>query len=249
VLWDLRYALQLKKWQCPAASRIHTMMHVRPPWGAKRPTVLMATDDNLVAGWEVGQEPRCTLILRASSTSDAAADAAAAPMGTPTGGGAGAGAGAGAASLSTSMPVARASSSSAAAAHSVRALLAPMDGSCVLSASTDTRLRCWRLVPGEAGCSFAVGGQPTHATGMQVAEQTLPSGCRVLRELPVSNLPPPAGVVSSYHQQMVQPARAALVGAEDRGCLAAVTSAVYASAPHPGLLLAGSLDGTVRVWK
>jgi WD40 repeat protein len=261
VLWDLRYALQLQSWQCPGAPRIRAMIHVRPP-GTARPTVLMAANDNLVCGWDLGDSaPHCTLVLQPHTTSDAATVAAAA--GTAAGDAAG-----------YAAPPAAPS-----AAPTVRCLLAPLDGSSVLTGSSDARLRCWRLAPGDAPRSYTVGGSyaapPPHALGapgvagadtsqpLAYGEQLLavPSGtCRVLREyLPHSSSTAAAAAAAAAHAAHAPmptggaPGGAghyAAVGAEDRGCAAAVTSAVYcAPQGSTGLLFAGALDGTVRVWK
>jgi len=250
VLWDLRYSLKLKlaTWQCPNASRVHTMLAVRPP-ASTRPTLLLGTDDNLVLGYELGDEsPRCTLLLQPETTPDALAFAAAAPVRPPQ---------------SVLQPYAltlaataagpAAAAAAAAGSASVRALAAPLDGSCVLTASSDTRLRCWQL-RAEPSTSFLVGGQPldTLPTRFEEVRVSQLAGCRVVREVRAY-----ARDTSSVSLGTAGPAkdmaqRPATVGAEDMGCAAAVTSIVYCPAPQAqqaGLLLAGSLDGTVRVWR
>ena len=139
----------------------------------------------------------------------------------------------------------------------MRTLLAPIDGSSVLTGSSDTRLRCWRLGPGDAPRSFTVGGPPADAPApMAYGELQLavPGGvaCRVLREYlrPMSANSAMAAAASSAGAH-VGVAAGPSAGAEDRGCAAAVTSAVFYAGQGAanGLLLAGSLDGTVRVWK
>ena len=234
VLWDVRYRLELHSWQCPGAPRIRTMLHVRAP-GSARPTVLLGADDNLVSGWEIGEAPRCSLLLQPRDASDAAAAAACAPAAAP----------------STTLATVR---SGAAAAingpHAVCALLAPLDGSCVLTGSSDTRTRCWRLGAGEVARSFELGAAaPADGAPPSFREQTaawVPSGCRVLHEVVDARSAAGAGVAPP-------PPRAAgavgAVGVEDRGCAAAVTCAAFCAAPQPGLLAVGSLDGTVRLWR
>ena len=223
VLWDLRYAIRLSSWQTPSASRIRTMLPVRPP-ASLRPTVLVGSDDHLVCGWEIGEStPRCTLLLQPAGAPDAAAEAACAPALPP---------------MSVPPPTASASgalAAPAAARPSVRALLAPADGSGVLSASSDARLRYWRLEPGYAGESFALGSGLGATFGVAEGRSTA-GGCRVLREKPLAAQP--AGGAGALP-------RRATVGAEDRACPAAVTSAL---ATDQGLLFAGCFDGTIRCW-
>jgi hypothetical protein len=99
-----------------------------------------------------------------------------------------------------------------------------------------------------------VGGQPldTLPTRFEEVRVTQLAGCRVVREVRAY-----ARDTSSVSLGTAGPAkdmaqRPATVGAEDMGCAAAVTSIVYCPAPQAqqaGLLLAGSLDGTVRVWR
>jgi len=224
VLWDLRYALRLKVWQCPNACRIHSMLQVRPT-GSIRPSVLMGAADNTIYGWEIGESPRCSLVLQAA---DAAALSPSGPSGS--------------CGLEPQRPLTLSSSTMPMGAHSVRALLAPLDGSCVLSASSDTRLRCWQL-QGDVSKSFTIGGQRAEAPPVayrEVRSTASPSGCRVVQEYTAS------GVVGAA---MPVGLRAMVTGAADAGCTAAITSAVYCAAPQSGLLLAGSLDGTVRVWR
>jgi hypothetical protein len=191
-----------------------------------------------VSGWEVGESPRCTLLLQPSETADAAAAAAAAPAAAPQ----------------SAMPL---STGAAAAAvngpHAVRVLLGTLDGATLLTGSSDTRLRCWRLAPGEGSRSFALGGQPSDAPSVRFDEGVLPSGCRVVREQrAASSAAAEHAMLNAAAATAAAPPRASAapsVGAEDRGCVAAVTCAAFCAAPHPGLLAAGSLDGTVRFWR
>jgi len=195
-----------------------------------------------VAGWELGDAPKCTLLLQPSETANAAAAAAAAPPLAP-------------------MSATPACSGGAAAAvngpHAVRALLGPLDGACVLSGSSDTRLRCWRLPAGEAAKSYTVGGAHPGAPAATFGERPLPSGCRVVYEQRVSDeqrasggAPEPAAIgAATPAAATARAATAGCVGTDDGGCVAAVTSAAFCAAPHPGLLAAGSLDGTVRIWR
>ena len=86
-----------------------------------------------------------------------------------------------------------------------------------------------------------LGGQPPDAprTAYEERSATARPGCRVLREVRTASGTPFGP--GSYHSSAW--------GAADFGCHAAVTSAVYCPAPQPGLLVAGSLDGIVRVWR
>ena len=281
VLWDLRYSLRLHAWQSPTASRIHTLLPVRTPNSA-RPTVLAGLDDNVVVGYELGDAaPRCILLLQPVDAADHVALAYAAPslppltlahppplmMAPPPASVAAAAATAAAAGGSSPLrpsapPTASAShGGSAAGSHSVRALAAPLDGSCVLTASSDTRLRCWQL-QGDAGASFTVGGLPADAQPTRFENArglTNAAGCRVLREMRAETGAtggPTAAAEAAGAASATAAQRAATVGAEDVGCTAAVTSVVYCPSPsrapqpqQPGLLLAGSLDGIVRVWR
>ena len=77
-------------------------------------------------------------------------------------------------------------------------------------------------------------------------------GCRVMREVRALTLRDSSSVTLGAGPAKDLAQRPAAVGAEDMGCTAAVTSIVYCAAPQAqqaGLLLAGSLDGTVRVWR
>lgn len=234
VLWDVRYGIELKQWQCPGAPRIRSMLHVRPA-GSARPTVLIGANDNLVTGWELGEAtPRCTLLLQPAETSDAIATAAMAPPSPP---------------MSFVPPVASGASAAVNGPHSVRTLLAPADASCVLTGSSDTRLRCWRLTPGEAANSYTLGGMPNGVPTTAVVETHatwVPSGARVLQELEVPR--EPSGQAPSAAAGKGG-AAASAVGADDRGFAAAVSCAAFCHLPQPGLLAAGSLDGTVRIWR
>ena len=230
VLWDVRYAIRLHSWQCPTAPRIRSMLHVRAA-GTQRPTVLIGADENLVSGWEISETPRCTLMLQPSDASDAAAAAAAAAPAAPL-------------SLLPSQPTLATAASHG--PHSVRALLAPLDGSCVLSCSSDTRLRCWRLLPSEAARSFCL-GQLSGSPPSSFVERALPSGCRVIQERAEARALATGEQLSSSALSH-RAATVGHIGMEDRGSAAAVTCAAYV-APPSGLLAAGSLDGTVRVWR
>ena len=126
------------------------------------------------------------------------------------------------------------------------ALLGPLDGSCVVSGSSDTRLRCWRLLPGDAPSSYAVGGAPADdAPPLAYTERALPNGCRVLQEA----LHGGGGAAAAAAAARAAAAGGGTVGAEDHGCAAAVTCAAYCAVRNTGVLAAGSLDGTVRVWR
>ena len=272
VLWDLRYAIRLHAWQLPSGSGIRSMLPVRPA-GSSRPTVLMGTDDHLVSGWELGGGARCTLLLQTADVSDAAADAAAAsplpPMSAPPRPLA---SGAGEVARSGSGAPQRNVAQRSAARHSVRALLAPLDGSCVLTASSDAQMRCWQLASGAAARSFTIGsamrplggGGPVNSLRPSTTfyEHVATSGCRVVRELPVGHaattVPNSAGgvagvaggggpfpsVAAGIHQAGISSC-----GADDVGCVAAVTSAVYCNTAAHGMLFAGSLDGTIKAWR
>ena len=155
--------------------------------------------------------------------------------------------------LAAAAPGPASAAAAAAGSASVRALAAPLDGSCVLTASSDTRLRCWQL-RAEPSTSFLVGGQPldTFPTRFEEVRVTQLGGCRVMREVRALTLRDSSSVTLGAGPAKDLAQRPAAVGAEDMGCTAAVTSIVYCAAPQAqqaGLLLAGSLDGTVRVWR
>ena len=261
ILWDMRYRLRLNTWQTggpPAAvatggsrRRIHALLSTRAP-GTTRPTVLVGSDGNLVSGWEIGEaSPRCAFVLQPVDVPDADADTAAAASPGPSGGASTYAAGAGAPRSYAPAVAPAAAAAVPASQHSTRALLATRDAGCVVTASSDARLRCWRLQPDEAGRSFLLGGQPAEASDTSFDERRAPSGCRVLRE---RLAPPPlttaaAAAAAGAPPRQPPSQRAASFGTADAGCAAAITSAVYCGAPQPGLLLAGSLDGTVRVWR
>ena len=94
------------------------MLHVRPP-GAKCPTVLMGTDGNAISGWEIGSEPRCTLVMQSADVTDEAAVQLAAPIPHK-------GHHPPAAAPTVAQP--------APSAHSICALLAPLEGGYAISA-------------------------------------------------------------------------------------------------------------------
>mmetsp|Transcript_19260 Transcript_19260/g.57468 ORF Transcript_19260/g.57468 Transcript_19260/m.57468 type:complete len:204 (+) Transcript_19260:149-760(+) len=125
--------------------------------------------------------------------------------------------------------------------HSVRALLAPLDGSYAIAAGSDMRARCWRLV-GDASRSSVLVGQPADEPHPTYAERLVPGGCRVVRERQPSHA---AGGAASLGVSHVP---APPIGINP-GCTAAITSAAYCGGLDSGLLLLGSLDGTIRVWK
>ena len=157
-----------------------------------------------------------------------------------------------------------------AAPPAIRAVLATADGAAVVSASDDMLLRCWRLAPGEAARSFVVGGGAPAAADARGAplrsfdERLLQRGgynCRLVQEL---RSQPPTAAASSFGEGGGGGTAAGTLpspraprtqgGAADSGgsseYRAAITSAVCSTAPHPaGILLAGSLDGTVKVWR
>ena len=115
----------------------------------------------------------------------------------------------------------------------------------MLTGSSDTRLRCWRLAPGDVANSYAIGGRPAEdpITAYRETQATwLPAGCRGIQEVYAPREPAVASASKGA------PAANA-VGADDRGCAAAVTCAAFCQTPQPGLLAAGSLDGTVRLWR
>ena len=88
-----------------------------------------------------------------------------------------------------------------------------------------------------------MGGQPADAPPVAFEERMstqVPASCRILRER--ASASDGGGGASAAVARTVS-------GADDAGCTAAVMSAVYCAAPQPGLLLAGSLDGTLRVWR
>ena len=227
VLWDLRYALRLRTWQLPTRAPIHTLLYTRAV-ERRPPVVLVGSADGAISGWEIGESPKATLVLQPEGVSDADAERAAAPA--VVGGGSGGGGGGGAPSGGSELDE-----------KSTRALLATADGSLVVSAGADLRVRCWRL--GDIARSGVLCGLPAGAPHPAYDERLLPSGCRVVRELPAA-----AGGVGLGG---APPAERGGVADEGGGAefRAAITSAVYCGANQPGLLLGGSLDGTVKVWR
>ena len=166
-------------------------------------------------------------------------------------------------------PAPAAAGAAAAAPPAIRAVLASAEGGAVVSASEDMVLRCWRLAPGEAARSFVVGGAPAAADARGAPlgsfdERLLQRGgnhCRVVQELrsprPSSAHPAalgePGGGATATAAGTLPPPRAQGGAADSGGSSeyrAAITSAICSTVPHPaGILLAGSLDGTVKVWR
>ena len=126
--------------------------------------------------------------------------------------------------------------------------------------------------PGEAARSFVVGGAAAAADARGAPlgsfdERLLQRGgnhCRVVQELrsPRPSSPHPAalgeagGGATATAAGTLPPPRAPRTqgGAADSGgsseYRAAITSAICSTVPHAaGILLAGSLDGTVKVWR
>ena len=218
VLWDVRYGFELHSWQLPGAPKIRSMLHVRPN-NTPRPIVFMGVDENVISGWEVSETPRCALLLQSAETSDAAATLAAGPPSPP-------------------MTTLKAAVSNG--THAARTLLGPLDGSCVLSGGSDMRLRCWRLLPGEASKSFTLGVPPpptatggADAAAPAFAEHSLPNGCRLVREAARGGVGG-AEAAGDAEQAAAPKPPGGSVGAEDKGCMAAVTCAAFCGLPQPG---------------
>jgi hypothetical protein len=158
---------------------------------------------------------------------------------------------------------------STAAPPAIRAVLASADGGAVVSASDDMHLCCWRLAPGEAARSFVVGGAPgaADARGAPLRsfdERLLQRGgnsCRLVHELrsqhPTAAFGEGGGGAAATAAGTLPPPRTPRAqggGAAESGgsseYRAAITSAICSTVPHAaGILLAGSLDGTVKVWR
>ena len=241
--------------------------------------VLLGSGAGLLTGWELGHAPRCSLVLQPAAVSDAAAEAAAAPASVSLAGAGlrfgTAGAWAGgvrhaepAVPAPAPAPAPPPHAAASAAPPAIRAVLASADGSAVVSASDDMLLRCWRLAPGEAARSFVVGGAlaAADARGAPLRsfdERLLQRGgynCRLVQELrsqhPTAAFGEGGGGATAMAAGTLPPPRAPRTqgGAADSGgsseYRAAITSAICSTVPHPaGVLLAGSLDGTVKVWR
>ena len=123
--------------------------------------------------------------------------------------------------------------------------------STVVTASTDMRLRAWRMGPDADVAASIVLNPPTAPTpngggGSLFDSRLLRSGCRVVCERRDRS-----GGGDGY--VTANPSGRAPVTAADYGgvseCRAALTSAVFCPTLAPGMLLAGSLDGAVSVWR
>jgi len=234
-LWDLRYALRLNCVHVPGAGRIHAMAHATPPpasgaYGAagSRPVLFLGGSSGVVSGWALGEAiPKCVLVLQPwGVTDDEAAASAAAPL-----------------DAASAEAGARFTHASAAPAREVRAILASADGASVATASAEMQLRVWQPGRGQAPSAEA---QRSAGGGSAGGGLCLSLGMArrggVWRTLPAANVPVLKEVEWSGGE-----AAEGLGGGGD--CHAAVTSAVWSGAHAPGLLLAGSLDGIIHVWR
>ena len=108
---------------------------------------------------------------------------------------------------------------------------------------SDMRARCWRLEGDASRSCVMVGQAPDESSSFD--ERLLPSGCRVLREMQPQHATAAAAPTHSF-------AHAATPLGINSGCTAAITSAAFCggvnSGADAGLMLLGSLDGTIRAW-
>ena len=106
------------------------------------------------------------------------------------------------------------------------------------------RARCWRL-EGDASRSCVIAGQAPDEPTSSFDERLLPGGCRVLREVQ------PQHATASAASAHSLPHAAAPLGINS-GCTAAITCAAFCggvdASAESGLMLLGSLDGTIRAW-
>ena len=120
-------------------------------------------------------------------------------------------------------------------------MLASADGGAVVTASSDMRLISWWPSADDGARLGAVlsGPRPTPDGGGAFGVRSLESGCQVIHEHARGPAPTPTG------------GSARATGADYGGaseCRAALTSLAFCGALPSGALLAGSLDGTVRVY-
>ncbi len=123
--------------------------------------------------------------------------------------------------------------------HGIRAILASADGGAVVTASSDMRLISWWPSADDGtrlGAALS-GPRPAPDGGGAFGVRSLESGCQVIHEH--ARFPAPTGGPA-------RPAGADYGGASE--CRAALTSLAFCGAMPSGALLAGSLDGTVRVY-
>jgi len=223
VLWDVRYAAKLRHLQCPGGRAIHCLLPFRTP-SSSRTMVLMGLQDDLVAGGDLGDMPQCCFTWQMPELGDQSSGAASIPTRLP---------------CTAQTPHRTAPSEAACVAdmlsssdHSIRALLGSSDSECVLTAGGDACMRRWRLTqitPDVHGCHmFGTGA------GLEDNEELIASYAYV----PCEPLVALGADSSSASLETV--------------CTAAVTSLVYCRRPGPGLLFAGSLDGSIclrrHVW-
>eukprot|EP00326_Haptolina_ericina_P014949 CAMPEP_0181177298 /NCGR_PEP_ID=MMETSP1096-20121128/5087_1 /TAXON_ID=156174 ORGANISM="Chrysochromulina ericina, Strain CCMP281" /NCGR_SAMPLE_ID=MMETSP1096 /ASSEMBLY_ACC=CAM_ASM_000453 /LENGTH=1084 /DNA_ID=CAMNT_0023265441 /DNA_START=72 /DNA_END=3327 /DNA_ORIENTATION=- len=247
MMWDLRYSLRLRTWLIPGKHRIRTMLHTRPP-GQPRPLVLCGSENNVISGWEIGGQPRCSVVLQPSDVTDATVQEVAAPLlKEPTSDGSwhqlplsvAAAAASAKAAAATAASIAATSTTVLLSQHSVRTILAPFDGSYVISAGSDMRARYWRLED-DASKSALIVGQAADEPPPSYEERLLQGSCRVVRELQPPHV---TGTVTSFIQGGATP-----LGVSP-ACTAAITCSTFCGGAESGLLMLGSLDGTVRGWR
>jgi WD40 repeat protein len=227
-LWDLRFAARTAEWAASGAEGVAltVLLPVAAARSSGAPTVLAGTGGNEVIGFEMGgAEPHARLCLRAH-------DAPARTEGAPA-----------ARAGAQHFPSAR-ELGALAARHRVSALVAPPDGSVVVSAGTDGVVRCWDVdcahksllvsAPTQEGKAYefrARAPAPALGAGGGWRPPTL-----TIDEVEVAAPPrrPP------YQRA------AAERFAEASAHHASIHDCVFTSMPH-GMLITAAADGTIKV--